>query len=158
MGNYKNYLFWKRKNILKIINNEIEIFEYSVDKKINEIRDFLQVKLSKEEILSLEEKAEKEEYNILFKKEKDIFLDIEDYLNELKKETKEEYKSLKDKLEEFFENSDIEFDENQILQVIFEEKILEKDENDIIDIYELPFKYRGTIYNIDHQNKVIKKI
>ncbi|SQA14572.1 Uncharacterised protein [Streptobacillus moniliformis] len=101
MEEYNNYLLWKRKNILKVISKEIQIFEYSVDKKYLEIKEFLQTEKSIDEIREYEKKSEKDEKEIFYRKENGIIIEFQNFLEGIVKEVEKEYEAIKNNLKDF---------------------------------------------------------
>ncbi|WP_064580274.1 hypothetical protein [Streptobacillus moniliformis] len=158
---YEEYCLWKRKNILKIINNEIDVFVYDVEKNIDEINKFLQKEKTIDELREYENRLEKEEKKIFYQEE-NIINQFSEFIKELKEDTKDEYEAIKKELKEFFDSnpeySDLEFNEEVIQQIIFEEKVLENKTENIVDIYQIPINYRGKIFEIDYEKKEIRKI
>ncbi|QXW66318.1 hypothetical protein KX935_03680 [Streptobacillus moniliformis] len=158
---YEEYCLWKRKNILKIINNEIDVFVYDVEKNIDEINKFLQKEKTIDELREYENRLEKEEKKIFYQEE-NIINQFSEFIKELKEDTKDEYEAIKKELKEFFDSnpeySDLEFNEGVIQQIIFEEKVLENKTENIVDIYQIPINYRGKIFEIDYEKKEIRKI
>ncbi|WP_064590846.1 hypothetical protein [Streptobacillus moniliformis] len=158
---YEEYCLWKRKNILKIINNEIDVFVYDVEKNIDEINKFLQKEKTIDELREYENRLEKEEKKIFYQEE-NIINQFSEFIKELKEDTKDEYEAIKKELKEFFDSNpeylDLEFNEEVIQQIIFEEKVLENKTENIVDIYQIPINYRGKIFEIDYEKKEIRKI
>ncbi|WP_064613477.1 hypothetical protein [Streptobacillus moniliformis] len=159
---YEEFVLWKRKNILKIINNETNIFVYDVEKNIDEINKFLKEEKTLSELRDYEKRLEEDEKKIFYQKEENIITQFEEFIKELKEDVNGEYKEIKEELQKFFENSpqysDLEFDEEIIKQIIFEEKVLENNSKKIVDIYQIPFEYRGKKFEIDYGKKEIRKI
>ncbi|WP_064610918.1 hypothetical protein [Streptobacillus moniliformis] len=161
MEEYNNYLLWKRKNILKVISKEIQIFEYSVDKKYLEIKEFLQIEKSIDEIREYEKKSEKDEKEIFYRKENGIIIEFQNFLEGIVKEVEKEYEAIKNNLKDFVNSnnkySDLN-DENSIKQIIFEEKISNIDKENIIDIYEIEVSKKGKVFHIDYNKKEIRAL
>ncbi|ACZ01364.1 hypothetical protein [Streptobacillus moniliformis] len=161
MEEYNNYLLWKRKNILKVISKEIQIFEYSVDKKYLEIKEFLQTEKSIDEIREYEKKSEKDEKEIFYRKENGIIIEFQNFLEGIVKEVEKEYEAIKNNLKDFVNSnnkySDLN-DENSIKQIIFEEKISNIDKENIIDIYEIEVSKKGKVFHIDYNKKEIRAL